>query len=151
MFISELLALTISHSSEALLRYTWHPSVLLMEMVGTFPSTCETKRSNNYFTTRVFYLVPIHIPKITLKCILGAKKEIAYKSLLKLQLLLSLHPCRCRNFRSHFSCNVTYRHIYICSDLKSNVFGVDDFNNPHHIIKHKSKLLTIICERRDRR
>lgn len=41
MFISELLALTMSQSSESLLRYTWQPSVLLMEMVGTLPNTCR--------------------------------------------------------------------------------------------------------------
>lgn len=39
MFISELLALTMSQLRESLLRYTWQPSVLLMEMVGTLPST----------------------------------------------------------------------------------------------------------------
>lgn len=38
-FISELLALMISHFKESLLRYTWQPSVLLMEIVGTFPIT----------------------------------------------------------------------------------------------------------------
>lgn len=41
MFISELLALTMSQLRESLLRYTWQPSVLLMEMVGTLPSTCR--------------------------------------------------------------------------------------------------------------
>ena len=40
-FISEDLALTISQSREFLLRYTWQPSVLLMEMVGTLPITCR--------------------------------------------------------------------------------------------------------------
>lgn len=38
-FISELLALMTSQLRESLLRYTWQPSVLLMEMVGTFPMT----------------------------------------------------------------------------------------------------------------
>lgn len=39
MFISELLALTMSQLRESLLRQTWQPSVLLMEMVGTLPNT----------------------------------------------------------------------------------------------------------------
>lgn len=38
-FISELLAVMTWHLMESLLRYTWQPSVLLMEMVGTFPMT----------------------------------------------------------------------------------------------------------------
>lgn len=38
-FISDDLALTISQSREFLLRYTWQPSVLLMEIVGTLPIT----------------------------------------------------------------------------------------------------------------
>lgn len=38
-FISELLALMTSQPRESLLRYTWQPSVLLMEMVGTLPKT----------------------------------------------------------------------------------------------------------------
>lgn len=37
MFISEDLAVTISAFSEALLRYTWQPSVLSMETVGHAP------------------------------------------------------------------------------------------------------------------
>ena len=43
-FISELLALTISHDREPWLRYTWQPSVLLMEMVGTLPITCMHRK-----------------------------------------------------------------------------------------------------------
>lgn len=39
MFISEDLALTISQSNASSLRYMWQPSVLLMEIVGTFPIT----------------------------------------------------------------------------------------------------------------
>lgn len=46
-FISELLALMISHDSESWLRYTWQPSVLLMEMVGTLPKTCIYRRHSN--------------------------------------------------------------------------------------------------------
>lgn len=42
-FISELLALMTSHWRESLLKYTWQPSVLLMEMEGTFPMTCVVR------------------------------------------------------------------------------------------------------------
>lgn len=47
MFISELLALTTSQLRESLLRQTWQPSVLLMEMVGTVPNTYR-ETSHNY-------------------------------------------------------------------------------------------------------
>ena len=39
MFISEDFAVTISHAMDALLRNTWHPSVLSMDTVGHFPLT----------------------------------------------------------------------------------------------------------------
>lgn len=47
MFISELLALTMSQSSDSLLRYTWQPSVLLMEIVGTLPKTWRSTCSQD--------------------------------------------------------------------------------------------------------
>lgn len=36
------------------------------------------------------------------------------------------------------------------SNLKLNVSGVDDINDAHHIVKHESELLTVICEERGR-
>jgi len=41
MFISEDLAVMMSADIDCLLRYTWHPSVLSMEIVGHLPIICE--------------------------------------------------------------------------------------------------------------
>ena len=62
IFISEDLAVIISHCSEALLRNTWQPSVLSIETVGHFPVTCWERVKHNIINTNYSNRETISIP-----------------------------------------------------------------------------------------
>jgi len=51
MFISEDLAVTSCVDNESLLRYTIEPSVLSMDIVGTFTITCQHAHTHTHART----------------------------------------------------------------------------------------------------